>query len=147
MSKIVTIFTTLVLLLVTGCTAPGPVSVQMNGATTSSDLPSWVLNPRIEGYLCGVGTARPQKANPSYQRRVAMMQARAEIAREIEIFVRTELAMEKSCRDDACRSRIATRSRHLSRQMIGEATVKDEWKDPENGTLYIRLTVKKQTGE
>ncbi len=75
-----------------------------------------------------------------------MMQARAAIAREIELFVRNELKMEKECRDKVCRSRMTTRSRQLSQQLITDARVKNEWTDPGTGRLYIRLAVKKDKG-
>ena len=115
--------------------------------TAHSRLPGWVKHPYMEGYWCGIGAADPQKSNPAYQRRVAMMQAKAEIAREIEVDIRTVLEKEKPCRDEKCRGELSVRSRHRAQQLIGEATIRDEWTDPQNSRLYIRLIVKKSTGE
>lgn len=112
-----------------------------------TNLPGWVLEPQIPGYLVGVGYAKPQKANPAYRRRVAMMRARAEIAKAVELYVKAELTMEKRCTDEACQSAMNTRSRHLTQQLIGEATLKDEWTDPKTGMLYIRLITKQRAGE
>jgi hypothetical protein len=137
-------FLTTVFFLFSACGGEGPAPKNEQVKMLPQHLPGWVLSPRIKGYLSGVGHARPQKANPAYQRRVAMMQARAAIGRAIEVYVQTELTTEKTCIGEACRSEMRSRSRHLSEQLIGEATVKNEWIDPETGILYIRLIVKKE---
>lgn len=134
------------LLWIAGCTAQGPKQ-QESASREKTNLPGWVLEPEITGCLVGVGYAKPQKANPAYRRRVAMMRARAEIAKAVELYVTTQLTMEKSCTDEACRSAMNTRSRHMTQQLIGGATLKNEWIDPETGILYIRLIIKQQAGE
>lgn len=137
-------FLTLFCVGVSGCGSQEAVPENEPKQRSLSHLPKWVLSPEIEGYLSGVGYAKPQRSNPAYQRRVAMMQAKAAIGRAIEVYVRTELSMEKRCGDEACRSEMTTRSQHLSRQLIGESTLMNEWTDPKTGILYIRLVVKKE---
>lgn len=132
-------------LILAGCNAPEAAAPRSgHQEVTASDLPEWVLSPGREGYLCGVGEAGPQAVNPAYQHRAAMMQAKAAIAREIELYVRTELTTEKQCTDAGCKSEMTTHSKHLSRQLIEAAEVANEWTDPKTGTLYIRLIVKKE---
>ena len=101
-------------------------------------VPSWFLNPNLEGYIGAVGSAPRQKnGSTEMQKRIALIQAKANIAKQIEVYIENELKTQKECSSEQCKSSINTSSTHQSGQMIRNVIQKEEWTDPETGTLYI----------
>jgi len=61
------------------------ISIQFQACSLKEELPLWVQEERIEGYITGLGIAPPNKgADIALQRSEAMAVARDDIARQIE---------------------------------------------------------------
>lgn len=107
-----------------------------------SRFPSWVVDPAIKGYVAAVGYARVQKKNPNALRRVALLNAKAELAKQIEIFVDSELFRTSVCTAQECRSDMKSYSNQYTSRLMQNVEITGEWLDPQTGDLYIRVAAK-----
>ncbi|MFH1961571.1 MAG: hypothetical protein ABIJ30_01650 [bacterium] len=119
-------------------------------APTKDNYPIWVYQPNYGVVLGAVGIARKQEKGGSTpvrgyaaQKRLAIIIAQAEIAKQIEVMVNTELQTEKTMINQDYYSKFSSLSRQETQQLIKNAVVKDEWIQPETGDLYIWVVIEK----
>ncbi len=112
-------------------------------------LPVWVHNPNYGGVLGGVGIARkiPGKGYAE-QKRLAKQIALADLAKQIEIIVKTELTKVEINVDTRTlqyyKKKFSSYSEQEVRAMlIKNAVVEDEWIDPETGDLYVWVVLRR----
>lgn len=116
--------------------------------------PIWFYDPFYDGYLGALGIARKNAARGGYagQKRLAKTLARAELAKQIRVFVSTELnttrtSVSVNSKDrvyENYKSTLSTLSVHRAEEVVRDAVIKDEWTDPANGDLYIWLVLEKR---
>ncbi len=123
-------------LLLNGC---GVTKPEANFIRKKEPAPSWIVKPDVEGYVTAVGSAPEQ----SSQKRAALIKAKANIAKKIEIYVDTELLIRKKCSGSQCEDNLHSLSALHAKQMIGRVEILKQWKDPEAGNLYLLIGVKK----
>ena len=111
-------------------------------------LPVWVSNPNYGGVLGGVGVARkvPGKGYAE-QKRLAKMIALADLAKQIELVVKTELTRTKINIDTQRLKYYKEKFSSYSEQevrnlLIKNAVIEDEWVDPKTGDLYLWVVIK-----
>ena len=111
-------------------------------------LPVWVSNPNYGGYLGGVGIAKkiPGKGYAE-QRRLAKHIALADLAKQVEIIVKTELEKIEINVDTSrlkyYKKKFSAYSEQEVRPMvIKNAVIEDEWIDPKTGELYLWVVIK-----
>ena len=140
MKKIaIILFLGLITMHFTGCSSKSPSKQEFNNA------PEWVRNPRVDGFITGLGVAPPNKGDDiALQRSEAMAVARDDIARQIETkvgsfvdkFAETTGAKEKQsfARD------VKTKIRNVAKMKLRGARTKKSWMG-ESGTLYLLMTL------
>ncbi len=114
------------------------------GSREAQTIPIWICQPNLGGVLGAVGIARKQE-NGSYvaQKRLAIIIAQAELAKQIEVMVDTELQTEKTMVNHDYSSKFRSLSRQETQQLIKNAVVKEEWINPETGELYVWVVIEK----
>ncbi len=116
-------------------------------------LPVWVSNPNYGGVLGGVGVAKriPGKGYAE-QKRLAKQIALADLAKQIEVIVRTELTKIEINIDTKTLQYYKKKFSSYSEQevrwmLIKNAVIEDEWVDPETGDLYVWVVVNHPASE
>ncbi len=111
-------------------------------------LPVWVRNPNYGGVLGGVGIAKkiPGKGYAE-QKRLAKQIALADLAKQVELIVKTEITKEEINVDTQTvkyyRKKFSSYSeQEVKTMLIRNAVIEDEWIDPKTGDLYLWLVVK-----
>lgn len=113
-----------------------------------SGLPVWVSNPNYGGVLGGVGIAKKiQGKGYAEQKRLAKQIALADLAKQIEVVVETELTKIEINIDTETLQYYKKRFSSLSKQevrsmLIKNAVIEDEWVDPKTGDLYVWVVIK-----
>ncbi|MBZ4642771.1 MAG: hypothetical protein PWQ25_1041 [Deferribacteres bacterium] len=111
--------------------------------------PVWFYDANYDGYFGAIGIARKSATRDGYatQKRLAKTLAQAELAKQIKVFVNTELETERvrilTKISDTYTSKLTTLSVHQSEELIKNAVILDEWTDPNNGDLYVWLVIEK----
>ncbi|MEK7813646.1 MAG: hypothetical protein AAB296_07780 [Candidatus Desantisbacteria bacterium] len=104
-------------------------------------LPAWFYQP---GVLGAVGAAEKQeKGGYAAQKRLAIVIAQAEIAKQIEIIINTELQTEKTMVNNDYHSKLSSLSKQETQQLIKNAVVKEEWTNPKTGELYVWVVIER----
>ncbi|RMD46739.1 MAG: hypothetical protein D6834_02025 [Aquificota bacterium] len=111
-------------------------------------FPIWVYNPNYGGYLGAVGIARKTKRGGyPQQKRVAIMIAQSNLAKQIRILVNAEVYTEKlriSKKDyETYKSKLKSLSKQEASAYLKNTVVKDEWIDPKTGDLYVWVVLEK----
>ena len=111
-------------------------------------LPVWVSNPNYGGVLGGVGIAKkiPGKGYAE-QKRLAKQIALADLAKQIELIVKTELTKVEINVDTKTLQYYKKKFSSYSEQEVRElliknAVVEDEWIDPQTGDLYLWVVIR-----
>ncbi len=112
-------------------------------------LPVWVSNPNYGGVLGGVGVAKriPGKGYAE-QKRLAKQIALADLAKQVELVVKTELTKVEVNVDTKTlqyyKKKFSSYSEQEVREMvIKNAVIEDEWLDPKTRELYIWVVLKR----
>ena len=112
-------------------------------------LPVWVSNPNYGGVLGGVGIAKkiPGKGYAE-QKRLAKNIALADLAKRIEIIVKTKLTKVETNIDTVTHQYYKKKFSSYSEQevramLIRDAVIEDEWVDPKTGELYVWVVLKR----
>ncbi len=111
-------------------------------------LPVWVSNPNYGGVLGGVGIAKriPGKGYAE-QKRLAKQIALADLAKQIELIVKTELTKVEINVDTKTLKYYRKKFSSLSEQevrslLIENAVIEDEWVDPRTEDLYVWVVIR-----
>ncbi|MBZ4672299.1 MAG: lipoprotein [Deferribacteraceae bacterium] len=111
--------------------------------------PVWFYDANYDGYFGAIGIARKSSVRGGYaaQKRLAKTLAQAELAKQLKVFVNTELNIERtrilSKVSDTYTSKLSSLSVHKSEQILQNAVILDEWVDPKSGDLYVWLVIEK----
>lgn len=115
---------------------------------TVDGFPVWVRNPNYGGVLGGVGVAKkiPGKGYAE-QKRLAKQIAIADLAKQIELIVKSELNKVEIKVDKRTLQYYKKRFSSYSEQevrslLIKNAVIEDEWVDPKTGDLYVWIVLK-----
>ena len=111
-------------------------------------LPVWVYNPNYGGYLGAVGIAKkPARGGYPQQKRIAIMIAQSNLAKQIRVLVNAEVYTEKlriSKGDfETYKSKLKSLSKQEANAYLKNTVVKDEWIDPKTGDLYVWVVLEK----
>lgn len=111
-----------------------------------AELPEWVLNPSVEGFnLCAVGSATGD--NKALQKKIARINAMAELSKMQEVKVNNKLDIEKNTTTynnnilDSSKN-ISSKSRQFSNSVIDDAEEAADYYDEIEGVYYILLCTK-----
>lgn len=120
--------------------------VQQQRSSPEESYPVWFYNPGHEGYLGAVGMAKKQeRGGYAAQKRLAVTIAQAELARQIEVFVNSDLQTEKTIIDTKAdqyyKAKLSSLTTQETYQLIKNAVVKDEWVDPKTENLYLWVVI------
>ncbi len=108
---------------------------------SQSDHPAWICQP---GVLGAVGIAKKQeKGGYAAQKRLAIVIAQAELAKQIEVIVNAELQTKKTMVNNDYHSKLSSLSKQETQQLIKNAVVKEEWINPKTGELYVWVVIER----
>ncbi len=113
--------------------------------TEISSYPSWVQNPNINGYFAtAVGSSKyNHEKGLSYQKRMARIQATAELSKIISVQIDNELERTSVHSDGTqIKYNIDQKSRHKSNSKLENVEQLDDWLDPVTNDYYILLGMK-----
>jgi len=105
------------------------------------DAPSWVFEPKIDGYLCAVGIATKNSANDfSFQRAEAIADARNNLAKKINIRVKGSYKRDITS-SEGFTKKITTYDEQSVDEMLKNSTIKKMWIS-RSGTIYVLVAIK-----
>lgn len=110
--------------------------------------PEWFYSTVYDGYIGAVGIAQKQpNGSITAQKKVARMQAQKNLAKQIEVLVRSEVTVE-SLNVDAptvkyYREKVSTLTKENADQFLTGFKVMDEWTDENTGEYYIWMVLEK----
>lgn len=137
MKRLITLL--LLSLLLQGCGGSTPTRPDQ-----ASQLPQWILQPEMPGYVSAVGAAMQQDfGGLEAQRRVAILKARKQLAEMIRVRVTASFESRTEDRNGQVTQEhfMQTELRSKVLLSLNQAQIVEEWQDPEDGMLYIWLAV------
>ncbi|MGD9808448.1 MAG: LPP20 family lipoprotein [Deferribacterales bacterium] len=109
-------------------------------------FPEWFYTPVYDGYVGAVGIAPKQKSFTA-QKRVAKMQAQKNLAKQIEVLVKSEVNVESLGVDSATvqeyRLKVTSLTKEQVDQYLTGFKVQDEWIDEKSGDYYVWMVLQK----
>jgi hypothetical protein len=105
-------------------------------------LPTWVMNPTKEGYICEVGSSSIYE-KMALTKRTALIIAKANISKEIKLYIDTQITKKSHCEGDNCQKEIHSKSTLTSSNMIRNVSVIDSYHDTDTARYYIHLCTSK----
>ncbi len=161
-TRITKLSVTLVGLLLIGCStskAPDPVPVT---TTKTRNAPTWIDNPATlgSGVIVGVGVEGPNlMGDIMMQRKVALAAARSEIAKQMNTRVQGLFGSlseqykaagkegAKVISTESMARMVSDTQRELVNVELVGATPREFWTDPETKTLYVLVTLDKESSD
>lgn len=109
-------------------------------------FPVWFTTPVYDGYIGAVGIAPKQsRGGFTAQKRVARMQAQKNLAKQIEVLVKSEVNVETLGVDTETvqyyRQKITSLTREQVDQYLTGFKVMDEWIDEKTGEYYMWMVI------
>jgi len=110
--------------------------------TQKSYLPQWIMqtNPK-KGYMCNIGSS-VLNDNMSITKKVATIQAKANISQDIQSYVKTQSKLQENCVNDECKSKFTSHTNISSTQMIRNVKITNNFTDTKKGIYYIQVCSK-----
>jgi outer membrane biosynthesis protein TonB len=103
--------------------------------------PDWILNPNIDGYICNIGSANLTN-NLGITKKIATIQAKANISQDIQSHIKTQLSLEKSCTNQQCNKKFTSKTNITSTQMLKNVKMVHQYTDKKEAIYYIHLCTK-----
>lgn len=134
------------LVLVVSCSPkPKPkVSQESKYAKEFANAPSWVLNPKVEGALAAVGSAKIGPAGIQMAREEALAAARDELARIIAVKVKNmfkRFVQTTGVGDQQTVDKVSVSvSKQVSKALLSGSMQRDMWISPSD-TLYVLVVI------
>lgn len=109
-------------------------------------FPVWFFTPVYDGYIGAVGIAPKQKSYTA-QKRVARMQAQKNLAKQINVLVKSEVNVETLGVDTSTvqyyRQKVTSLTKEQVDQYLTGFKVQDEWIDEKSGEYYMWMVLEK----
>lgn len=110
--------------------------------------PVWFYTPVYDGYVGAVGIAPKQpRGGISAQKRVARMQAQKNLAKQIEVLVKSEVNVETTAADystvEYYREKVTSLTKEQADQFLSGFKVMDEWVDEKTGEYYMWMILER----
>lgn len=123
-----------------------PVMKEKVVQTPKSNNPSWLLAANEDNAtVCGVGEGKVQSyGGLKMQKRVAYATAKADIGRQIKLYVSSQLDATQKCVGNECSDSVSLISKQQSSLMLRNMRKTNEWIDPETKNYYVRLCTPKR---
>lgn len=120
--------------------------VQTEKTAQQLDLPTWVVDPKVEGKLSAVGIAPASKGGIKVQIAQAETDARANIAAQVQVEVSrvTKDAMRKANVADTeeYEALFQQATKEVIKNLPLSGAVRNNmYKDPSDGSLYIQMVI------
>ncbi|PLX69879.1 MAG: hypothetical protein C0603_02800 [Denitrovibrio sp.] len=111
-------------------------------------FPVWFYTPVYDGYIGAVGIAPKQpRGGFTAQKRVARMQAQKNLAKQINVLVKSEVRIESLGVDSATvqhyREKITSLTREQVDQYLTGFRVQDEWIDEKTSEYYMWMVLER----
>lgn len=110
----------------------------------ANELPSWVLNSQVPGYITGLGSAKfnPNKKHAlKRQKMAARLKAQADIGKQIKIYINS-VSEQRHSSDGTSQYNQKTVETSIVNYDASKAVVLQQWTDPNDSTLYILMGIK-----
>ena len=105
-------------------------------ACAGSARPHWIdQTPARHQALAHIQAQRGH--SPSMQKRIALLQAKAELAKRKQLHIYSQLRSQTLCRDKACSTKLHTLSLQKSQEYLHAIKIVDEYFDPIDGSYYL----------
>ena len=107
-----------------------------------SYLPQWIMqtNPK-KGYMCNIGSSALSD-NMAISKKVAIIQAKANISQDIQSYVKTQSKLQEKCVNDECKSKFTSSINISSTQMIRNIEITNHFIDTKKGIYYVQVCSK-----
>lgn len=103
-----------------------------------SNHPAWLEKPELDNHLAVVASAMPQTMGGlEGQRRAALLRARAELAKDVRVYVSKSFNVEKNSQQEQATVQQNLNIRATELQQLEGAKINAEWISPENSELFI----------
>ncbi len=99
-----------------------------------------INNPTIDGYLTGAGILNDK--NPVSKRRIATVMARASLAENIRVKIRSSFKMITKTQNDKYSTYFQGVIEQKAHEILVSSIIKDTYQD-DDGTFYVLVVVKK----
>lgn len=103
-------------------------------------VPTWTSSPYEDALtLCGVGSAK--EGSLSTRKKVAYLQAKADLSRMVQTEITTRYQKVEQCSDKGCEQAQISRSLHTSKQLLKTAWIKASYNDDTRGIYYTMVCI------
>lgn len=159
MKRILIVVIGATVILMTGCATKSPQTAQPPQTTqVTKSMPGWVDKPEFPGAFAAVGSAQPNPlGDRAFQRQTAAAAARVDMAERLNTRVQNMFRNlqqqstigsnngKQAVRSDAMNRVIESVTRTLTNQQLAGSAIQETWTDPDGGTLYVMLTLSKES--
>ena len=119
--------------------------VQLCHFNETKKQPSWVYQkPSDSDYYYGIGIASIQKSYSS-QKRLAELNARNELALQIQAKVESEIEVITTGSELSSKSKIYSKINQSTHAILRNATIVDQWMDSSNCLIYVLAKIRKDS--
>lgn len=108
--------------------------------TTLHAQPSWINDPALDGYIVGVGISKD--ANPVSKRRIATVEARANLAETIKVQLNSYFKMITTTHNNTLSTFTESTVEQQANELLVQSFVKDTFQDTD-GTFYVLVVLTK----
>jgi len=137
-------------LLISGCSnEPQPEKKHTFACKQEGVIaPKWTCLPKVDGTYASVGIAQKSAAGMAHMRRVALANARAELAQQIETEVKDKVELFTRstgvAKDETVDKVTTSVSKQVAKVNLSGSNAVDSWNTP-SGTLFLLVTVDKNS--
>jgi len=139
----------LVATVITGCGEQPQPNQEVQGCTIEgAKAKQWVCSPVVDGAIADIGSAPRSSAGIGFQRRVALANARSNLAQQIESKVKDKVetfTRATGIGEGESVDAVATSvSKQVAKVTLRGSKQVDSWQSP-SGTLYLLVAVPEKT--
>ena len=107
-----------------------------------SYLPQWIMQTNLKkSYMCNIGSSTLND-NMAISKKVAIIQAKANISQDIQSYVKTQSKLQENCVNDECKSKFTSNTNISSTQMIRNIEITNHFTDTKKGIYYVQVCSK-----
>ena len=135
--------------MITGCGGQPAPAQQQSCPQDGVEAPAWVCNPgSVEGAIVDLGTAEKTGGGYGFQRRIALANARSNLAQQIEDQVKDKVedfTRTTGIGQGETVDKVATAvSKHVAKVTLKGSKQINSWQSPK-GTLFVLVAVPEKT--